>query len=503
MNRIGSWEDGGRLVPLGKNIQSVKYRLWDGLVPLSDQRWEEKGLNQPENFDTACQHLTSVIAVFEYFNHPTVARNLRDTSNLIWEHWKELDAVNNERRAQNGEDPVSAADRWSEFIVAHHWVLSHIGTLRQSILEALRDYTPMVDLLPDLMHRQLTDRLHMLFEIASLADITIQITVYNYKGCDVPSNPPSRELSAERKKAYSQKLKQLNRTGALSPVFTGPGPNTLHETTTMRIENEEQMRRELHGPVEPVPGEPWIMNDLAAMRNITVNPVRERRLAIYRLTNDQTDEEWATFVQKLETHIGGWARDQRQHSGIAQHYKLHWLDGKTLEIADGDIDGARKRFQSHDLPSSNPPTKMVGSFFLVVDCASVASYTGTAYTAATNLVLPGDFTGFVLAVDADYSDEEERARPGESPGYHGQMRILGSLVWDEVYAMHTLQNALLEDLWPLAVDHPNYVYVGPTVPLQVRSWQVQNGVRNTLLRQMVDYVKAKILHSSTLPIRGQ
>lgn len=109
------------------------------------------------------------------------------------------------------------------------------------------------------------------------------------------------------------------------------------------------------------------------------------------------------------------------------------------------------------------------------------------------MVLPGDFTGFVLAVDADYDPKEGPGRPDESPGSCGQMRVLGSLIWTELYAMHTSQNALLEDLWPLAIDHPNYVYVGPTVPLQVRSWQVQNRMRNTLLRQMVEHVQVKIL----------
>lgn len=223
-------------MPLGKNIQSIKYRLWDGLVPISDQRWKEKGLDQSENFDIACQHLTSVIAVFEYLNRPVVAKNLRDTFNLIWEHWKELDEVNNERRAQNGKEPVSAADRWSEFIVAHyemmtslahHWVISHVEKLRIPLLAGLDGHVRLTRAFPDPIQWQLTDRLHMLCETASIADITIQLPVYDYMGCNVPSDHPSGVPFAERKKSYYLQLRILNRTAAAIQAFPGANPNSL------------------------------------------------------------------------------------------------------------------------------------------------------------------------------------------------------------------------------------------------------------------------------------
>ena len=117
---------------------------------------------------------------------------------------------------------------------------------------------------------------------------------------------------------------------------------------------------------------------------------------------------------------------------------------------------------------------------------------GDTYYAATELLLAGDFAGFVIAVDADYDPEKGCGRPSESPGYHGQMRILGSLVWGDLYGMLSSQSALLEDLWPLALDHPNQVYVGPTVPRQIHDWRAHNGVRNLLLRQTVEYVLAKM-----------
>lgn len=65
MNRIGSMQDADRLCCVGKNLHSLKNRLWEGIVPLCEQRWKEKGLNKMDNFDVACQHLSAVCAAFE------------------------------------------------------------------------------------------------------------------------------------------------------------------------------------------------------------------------------------------------------------------------------------------------------------------------------------------------------------------------------------------------------------------------------------------------------
>jgi hypothetical protein len=50
--------------------------------------------------------------------------------------------------------------------------------------------------------------------------------------------------------------------------------------------------------------------------------------------------------------------------------------------------------------------------------------------------------------------------------YPGQMRILGNLVWSELYPMVMLQSVGLENLWLQAREHPTKVYTGPTVPYE-------------------------------------
>jgi hypothetical protein len=82
----------------------------------------------------------------------------------------------------------------------------------------------------------------------------------------------------------------------------------------------------------------------------------------------------------------------------------------------------------------------------------------------------GDFGGFVLAVDPDFDPEEENTHSEESPGYSGEVRILASLLWDDLGAMNMMQTQGLFDIWPLAMKHPLKVYVGPVVKAQQEAW---------------------------------
>lgn len=454
-------------------------------MPISEQRWKEKGLDRWENFDVACQYLTGVLTVFEYFSHPITRKNLVDTFNLIWEHWTELDVA-------MGEKAVKLAEHWAEYMSAryemitsraHDWVISHVETLRRPLLEALSRHRSV-----DINSEQMTlaDRIHMLGEITAVADYTIMLPMHGYRGCEVPVRHPSRVSLEQRLKTYHQRVKQVSH-GLEYFVIITEGDSNLHRTCLNQIEGQNRARRETRGePLEPLPGEPWMENNLLKLREPRDN-VRGYELVIYRLAHQQTDEEWASFTKKLESHIASF-----DNNDLKQHLKLHWLDGADLGIPDGDIQAARTSFNETDWHSLTEDIQIEHKVFLAIDDTSVASYMGNTYSAATDLVNAGDFTGFVLAVDARYDPKEGSSRPEESPGYHGQMRILGSLVWADLYAQHAAQNATLEDLWPLAIHHPSQVYVGPIVPLQVLAWKVQNGIRNAMSREMVEYVKRKI-----------
>ena len=155
----------------------------------------------------------------------------------------------------------------------------------------------------------------------------------------------------------------------------------------------------------------------------------------------------------------------------------------------------------HDIEETSEVStdKIQQSAFLVVDSASYASYTTPLYSAATHLIHPGDSTGFILAIDPDFDPEEGASRADESPGYSGQVRILGSLIWGDLLAFLESQSSSLEDIWPQAIDHPNQVYTGPTVPLQIFNWRTQNAARSILLRELTDHTKRKLGIPVTTP----
>ena len=134
---------------------------------------------------------------------------------------------------------------------------------------------------------------------------------------------------------------------------------------------------------------------------------------------------------------------------------------------------------------------------LAIDKASFSSFTTDAYSmpVGTNLPLhPADFGPFILAVDPDHdtNDPDPEDRKDEHPGYDGVMRIQPGLIWSDLYAMLATSSAHLENLWPLAMEHPHQVYTGATVPTQVEAWRRVHSGSMKLVRAVVDFVKRRM-----------
>ena len=100
------------------------------------------------------------------------------------------------------------------------------------------------------------------------------------------------------------------------------------------------------------------------------------------------------------------------------------------------------------------PSQTQSEVILAADKAVIDSYLNPT---------PGQ-GGFILAIDTDFDPNDvDSHRPDESPGYKGTLRILSSLLWDDVSALILMQSQHLEDLWPLAMNHPRQVYEGPPI----------------------------------------
>lgn len=380
MGYIGSHEDGSRLCGVGKNIQSLKSRLWSGITPLSDQRWKEKGLDLPENFDQACQNLGAVVAVFEYLNVPQVRDNLRDTFNLIYDAWTELDTVLNQHRADAGKEAISVANLWTLYMTvhleaisqrAHKWVTTHVDILQVPLMQEYLTYQSPIEEsgAPDSEHLRLADALHILLETSIRADHTIMVPMEGYKGYVVPekgSGPPDIYIAdhASRGAAYAQCVKTLSHIMIFDRIIQEtiehgePQKKLLgkswHENTTDQLEAQKQVRRELCGDsIDATIEEPWITSNLNIVKNhieVTGSP-KELGLTIYRLNYGQSESEWLEFVKRVEEHIFDWGAGQAGSDAIKPYLKLHWVDGLELGFAENDFEAA-KRFEAPHLGPS-------------------------------------------------------------------------------------------------------------------------------------------------------
>jgi hypothetical protein len=105
--------------------------------------------------------------------------------------------------------------------------------------------------------------------------------------------------------------------------------------------------------------------------------------------------------------------------------------------------------------------------FFVVDTASFASYIDPPI-AFQDRAPYGDYGGFLTLVDTTTSNPQVIRE--QAPGYQNKLRVLGSMVFDDVYPLLVSLAQRPRNLWALALRHPNQVYVGPTVAEQEKDW---------------------------------
>lgn len=356
MVRIGSYEDRDRLVVVEKNIHAMKSRLWEGIIPMSESRWQQKKLDDPKNHMIACQHLTLVIDVFTYLNTPSVEYRLQETYNLIYAELAKFDSAINALRATKSENPVniSMAEHWLEYITAHFrnmearahaFVQSHIERMREiTIAELLSIKTPMF--IDD--HLKIADRLHDLAEIMSSADYRITVALDCWKGYTTPDSGRKGTL-LERREKYLTSVKRKTREKQMSDVFSNiltpgqkvPYSESLAKTCANQIEAQDETRLDMRGEKLEVGLAGWVV-DVRDNLNYEANPSLNWGFVAYRLSYKETDEEWAIFVKMFEEDAAQWSDGIPGSEDIKHTAKIQWLDGNDFDIAEGDTAAAKK-----------------------------------------------------------------------------------------------------------------------------------------------------------------
>ncbi|KAK2808219.1 hypothetical protein FQN50_004960 [Emmonsiellopsis sp. PD_5] len=506
MMRIGSDEDPDRLTVVEKPIHAMKSRLWEGIVPLSETQWREKQLNNPENFQCTFEYLEATIRAFDYLNHPDQVENLRTTFNLISEHLAEFEGALNQRRQADGREQLKLAALWEEYIRihyqvmtdrAHSWVISHINRLMRPLLDAVHEYPNPASSEDTLSAEQAlqVSQLYRLSGLAAEAEYTILMPMEGYTGYTAPEPPLYLHGSdlIERHLTYQHRLKFMKRTDKIREEMMeslsfnidktdeeraeeeANKPNLIFQTIDGQIQRQERIRGYVRGvpegEPEPLPPPGWIRDTLVKSKEAEDRgePMEEVGFVIYRLVGWDDEAGWADIKARLEEDLADWGEGIEGAESIKPLLKLHWFDGNELGIAENDIEGAKRHFNSLlDSSTSTLPTGLSTTLFLAIDHNSQITYTNTLDVASPPLRT-------LLAIDPFFDEAEGIARPDESPGYTGRMHISTNLVWPELFAMNTAQSDWLEDLWPLAMGHPGRVYVGYVVPEMVRGWEEGDG----------------------------
>ncbi|PGH09572.1 hypothetical protein GX51_00678 [Blastomyces parvus] len=521
MSRIGSDEDPGRLTLVEKSVHVMKLRLWEGIPPISEHQWRQKGLDKAENFDYACQYIEAVISTFDYLNVPLHISHMRETFNHMSDHLSEFDEALNKIRRRDGKEPnINTAGLWADFIRAkyevmtsraHIWVISHIDALREPLLNEIKAQGPSLDDSISPEQLDLVQKLRKLAGLAAEADYTVYMSTDGYKGIAGPSlkqmNGWQSPVLEKRRQTYvnsyqyfqeinsitDEMLANLSGKDTESPDASPKKENDLLKAIEgqLRIQQQQRLRARLDS--EPGPRAPpvWISDVTArihVMKDSGKPPTTDFGFAIYRLSYGQNDDdgEWIALKEAIEKDLASWGDGIDGVEDIKPLLKLTWFDGRELGLAEDDIDGAKRHFTNF----RNTLTPLDGidqSTILVLDSAS-----RTSYAKPTTDDTDDTADHFLLAVDPHYDPDEGIERPEESPGYAGSMRILTRLVWSELFALTYNQVMWLDELWPLAMGHPEQVYVGTTVAELMSRWAAAKVAGDSKLKARFDAECTKV-----------
>ncbi|KAK8015611.1 hypothetical protein PG991_008499 [Apiospora marii] len=470
MTRIGSDEDSGRLQVISKDLHAMKSRLWEGVMPLSQRRLDEQGASDLRNFTYTSQLVTQVINVFHYLNEPEVSDALRDTYNLIYDHLETFEKAFNAKRAQESQPGVSVTALWAEYMRSHYevmenkahtWVLEALRPLKRKVLAAIDGHQPDQLMVADYDEIQwkLTNMWQDLSENTAHADWGIFIPMDGYKGCTASSATPravsKRKTTAldgtepiafspdteRRRREYHLRRRHIDLMASLKDMAENPGaqqrpfndPAQLGPLLLMQAKAQAGARKELRGKSITYETESWMEH---------LSEKSGWGYVVYKTSQAHSKAQWSQFVEKFEADTGNWGHSLVNITKVRDISNMHWIDGNDVGKPTPNLEDLKSvcGFIPEPCPPGEPPQGNVGPF--------------------------------IYAVDALFDPNDPTFRSEESPFFEGKVRVLGSLVWDDVGALLLTQTQGLAELWPLAMEHPLELYVGPTVEVQTNAWRV-------------------------------
>ncbi|KAF2475001.1 uncharacterized protein BDR25DRAFT_215346 [Lindgomyces ingoldianus] len=512
MDRITGafFKEGLAIVAFPARLQSLKAKLWNGMVPMTGGRWKEKKLDDPKNFQQFQDLMVEILKIFAFMNDENVQQQLRQGYNWLWKEYETYEVAINARREQMGiAERMNITGMWEEYMRAifktisgrtHQWLVDRVEELQvKSKIEYEKEYdaaridTPSITAAGKIFFERVQD----LNLAITQADFVCFLPMEGFKGHDT-SRTGIEDLSLEVRQNIYYQL-------ADTKSWDNHIPFSDHENRNAGLQNREALmayfdearnnraviRREFRGEPEKLGDEHWITilkSRIDWYLKHGGDPEKQTwGFVCYRLTYKQTDEEWAQFKEKLEADLmraGDWVEgaDKVKATG-----GLQWIDGRDVGIAEEDIEGAKRHFATFATPS-HPDfmRRMWKQDFLVVDSQSCISYSHPFPESRPPF---GDSGGHIRLVDPAVYDPELIRQT--APGFTGNFKVLTTLVFDEIYPLLSTLAQRPKDLWPLARLHPLQIYVGPTVKAQEEEWEFHRSMKADMLPAFFEYVRNK------------
>tara|TARA_R110002003_G_scaffold130_8_gene12219 strand:- start:3517 stop:4935 length:1419 start_codon:yes stop_codon:yes gene_type:complete len=445
---------------------------------------------------------------------------MRAAFNFLVDKHVDFAAPVNLRREQNGvSEKLDLASMWAEYLHSristmsdrtHHWLVERVEEMQN---RALAQYTATLeDLEADedskgAAGKKFFECVRDINTMMTKADVALYIPMTGFNGYTPSGN--SSELSLLVRQDFYAKLSatkswkyrdimleaEKRETGPdnqepkdllafVEQRKKGPQPaaprfrdqNVLLKHYHEGNKNRTELREALRGAPKRPGEEQWITILKERMNFYLANgrdhDTHRWGFVCYRVTYKQSDAEWRNFMEKFEadmrkagTWVEGW-------DSISDMMGLEMIDGRDVGIAEGDVEAAKRHFKSAYtmLPTLG---RMWAQDFLVIDAQSYSSY---AHPEPEQDRPPppfgpcfGDRGGFVRLVDTVSYPQEMLDET--SPGYKGEIKVLSSLVFEELYPVLATFAARPRALWPLARLHPREVYVGHTTAAQESWWE--------------------------------
>ncbi|KAF2682288.1 hypothetical protein K458DRAFT_406023 [Lentithecium fluviatile CBS 122367] len=503
-------------------LRVLRVKLWNGMVPMSHERWLQKKMDDPQNYRNMFELMEDIFTIFAWLGHEQTLDRMRSSYNWMVDKYVEFEGAVNALREKKGvEERLDMAGMWAEYYHSiittmsnrtHKWLVDRVGEIQT---RAFDEYTAALERAGSDQEAIATAGKNYygcvqdLNAMITKADYILDIPMVGFKGYK-PSGSASDLTLVERQNAYMQigahkswKYQEimLNAQDADDKVNPPKQKDIMDIVDEMKNgrkpaeprfrnkdalighyhegkKNRAEIRIALRGEQKSLGEEFWVTELKERLRFYLENG-RDREthrwgFVCYRLTYKQTDEEWADVKKKLEADIfksGQWIEG---YDTITDMAGLEFIDGRDVGIAEGDIEAAKRHFKS--TYTLRPALgRLWTSDFLVVDLHSYISY---AQPEPEERPPPpygpcfGDRGGFIRLVDTrEYNPQVIDA---ESPGYKGELKVLSSLVLEEVYPLVASSALTPSSLWPLARLHPREVYVGHTVGSQEYWWEFNN-----------------------------